>query len=214
MRLHWFGHACFLIESSSGQSLVTDPYNAKIGYDLPEFSPDLVTVSHNHFDHNAVDVLGGSPQVISGVGRWQLGDFRISGMSSYHDERQGTERGTNTVFIIEVDGLRIAHLGDLGHQPDQELARQLAGVDVLLVPVGGTYTIDAGAAGKLRGMLQPRLTIPMHYFTPKLSFPLASAEEFLQAEQGTHLKQAAIELHQGHLPAPGTVWALSYSPKA
>lgn len=214
MRLHFFGHACFLITSQSGQQLVTDPFNSKVGYSLPEVAPNLVTISHGHFDHSAVDVLAGSPQVITGAGKWQVGDYQIEGLQSYHDSSMGSERGPNTIYIVEVDRLRIAHLGDLGHLPDAALAAQLQGVDVLLVPIGGTYTIDAAAAGELRQMLQPQLTIPMHYQTPELNFPLAPVDAFLLSEQGKKLKQSTIELHQGQLPAPGTVWALDHAPTA
>ncbi len=176
MRITWLGHASFLVESG-GSSLVTDPFD-RIGLPFPSVKADVVTSSHSHFDHNAVDLVGGGPEAISGTGGFEEGPFRITGFPTHHDESGGSERGDNTVYVIEAEGLRVCHLGDLGHVLSAEQASALGRIDILMIPVGGTYTIDAAAAAEVTAALKPSVVLPMHYSVPGLSLPIAEVSEF------------------------------------
>jgi L-ascorbate metabolism protein UlaG (beta-lactamase superfamily) len=147
---------------------------------MPGLSADIVTVSHEHYDHNAVKAVRGKPTVIRGAGSHEAAGVRVTGIPTYHDRSHGKERGTNTVFIIEMEGIRIVHLGDLGHVLSFEQVEGIGAVDVLLVPVGGRFTIDAEEAAATVSQLRPRITIPMHFQTPHLSFELAPVEGFLR----------------------------------
>lgn len=176
MRITWLGHASFLVESG-GNSLVTDPFD-RIGLPFPSVKADVVTSSHSHFDHNAVDLVGGGPRAISGTGEFEEGPFRITGFPTHHDESGGSERGSNTVYVIEVEGLRVCHLGDLGHTLSAEQASALGRIDILMIPVGGIYTIDAAAAAEVAASLKPSVVLPMHYSVHGLSLPIAEVSEF------------------------------------
>ena len=176
MRITWLGHASFLLESGSSK-LVTDPFD-NIGLEFPAVEADAVTTSHAHFDHNAAGKVDGNPEVISGVGDFSHEPFAIRGVATYHDESQGAQRGENTVYMIECEGLRVCHLGDLGHELSASQAESLGHVDVLMIPVGGTYTIDAGQAVKVVEALGPAVVLPMHYKVEGLSLPIAPVGDF------------------------------------
>lgn len=182
MKLRWLGHACFLITAGDGTRILTDPYNAEVGYKVPLEAADYVTVSHEHFDHNSVVNVPGSPQVIKGPGRFDLGTVKAVGVATAHDDQGGGRRGLNTVYCLDVpsagDALRVCHLGDLGHQLTQQQLDAIGEVDVLLVPTGGTYTLDAAGAAELISQVRPRVVVPMHYKTDALSFPLSPVTEF------------------------------------
>jgi L-ascorbate metabolism protein UlaG (beta-lactamase superfamily) len=157
-----------------------DPFDETVGYRLPAVRADVVTVSHEHFDHGNVGVVQGSPQVLKGVGEHSIRGARFRGIQTYHDEQRGAKRGTNTVFVIEMKGITFCHLGDLGHIPSDDAIDSWGRVDVMMAPVGGVYTIDAAGALMLVRRVKPRVVIPMHYKTPSLKFPLAGPEEFLR----------------------------------
>lgn len=171
------GHACFCCQGD-GVSLLTDPFNEKVGYPLPREEVDVVTVSHEHYDHNAVSLLPGEPEVIKGAGNHRCRSLEIKGIQVFHDEVQGAKRGKNIIFVWEMDGVCLCHLGDLGHLLDEEALNSIGEVDILMVPVGGVYTVDARAARKVVAQLKPRLVIPMHYKTPHLSFYLDPPNDF------------------------------------
>lgn len=179
MRITWFGHACFLIEGG-GQRIVTDPFNDEVGYDIPEVEADIVTISHEHWDHNAVDTVGGNPRVVRQPGQLEINGIKIEGIGSYHDRSQGRERGRNNIYVYTVEGMRVVHLGDLGHLLSEEQIKIIGRVDVLLIPVGGTFTIDAEDAYQIVNLLEPRIVVPMHFKTPHLSFEIAPVEGFIQ----------------------------------
>ncbi len=176
-KLTWYGQACFLLETAAGTRIVMDPIPKGIGYELPQgFKADIVTISHEHFDHNNVAFVSGSkPRVIRGLTAdkkgWtrvdeKLKDVSIRSVGVYHDGERGAARGLDTVFIFEVGGVRIAHLGDLGHVLNDDQLTAIGAVDVLLVPVGGTFTIDGLKATRVIEQLRPRImVIPMHYKT-------------------------------------------------
>ncbi len=186
IKIEWLGHACFLILSAAGTRIVTDPFNEEVGYPLPHVEADIVTVSHQHFDHNAVSVVRGRPRVVEGPGEYRMEEVSVRGVATFHDKEQGQKRGTNTVFVITVDGLTVCHLGDLGHLLSPEQSSLIGPVDVLLIPVGGTYTIDAREAIETVSALRPRVVIPMHYKTEYMNFPITGVDEFTG-----HFKQVA-----------------------
>lgn len=212
MKLRWLGHACFLIESSKGTRIVTDPYDETVGYPVPALETDYVTVSHDHFDHNAVKALSGQAKVVNTAGEHQLGDVVATGTSTFHDEVSGAKRGSNIVFVLEVDGIRVCHLGDLGHIPSTEQVSSIGRVDVLLIPVGGTYTIDATAAATVTAMLDPKIVIPMHFRTKALSFPLDPVEPYLEkVGGGTRTGGTTLEIDPSDLRGPRRVYVLEYA---
>ncbi len=180
MKLTYLAHATFLLETDAGARLVTDPVDKGSGYDLHHVKADVVTISHHHFDHDALDQVGGNPVVIDTLGSQAQNGFTITGFAAYHDEVKGQKRGPNTLYKIEADGKTVVHLGDLGHDLDDTAIAALSGADALLIPVGGKFTIDAGQAAALAKRLAPKTVIPMHYKTPQLTFEIARLAPFLE----------------------------------
>lgn len=178
MRIEWLGHACFLITGRTGVRLVTDPFNEQVGYPVPRVHADIVTVSHDHFDHNATQYIKGNPIVVRNPGEHSVKGVPIKGVATFHDRAQGKDRGPNTAFKITVDGVSVCHLGDLGHILEQNQLAALGRVDVLLVPVGGTYTIDPQEAAEVVKQINPVVVIPMHYKTRYLNFPIRPVDDF------------------------------------
>jgi len=202
MNIKWLGHASFLITSDSGIRIITDPYEVGSGlsYGQIKESADIVTVSHDHSDHNNVAVVQGSPKVVRGTANVKGIEFK--GVPTYHDEAKGQQRGKNTIFCFEVDGIKICHLGDLGHQLSDKQVAEIGSVDILLVPVGGYYTIDDRVATEVCNQLNPRVVIPMHYKTAKCDFPIASVGEFLKSKgEVTRLDASEVEFKSGVLPS-------------
>lgn len=179
MEITWYGQACFRLRSRS-LAVVTDPYSPAIGLKLPRLTATIVTVSHPHPDHNYVEAVKGSPFIISGPGEYEIEGIFVIGVSTYHDAKQGQERGKNTAYLIEFDGLTVCHLGDLGHLLTQEQVEQLNNVDILLVPVGGKYTLNGAKAAEVVGLLEPKIVIPMHYKVPGLELQLEGVNRFLK----------------------------------
>ena len=178
MKIEWLGHSSFRISGS--KTLVTDPYDG-IGLTFPAVSADIVTVSHGHHDHNAVEKVKGEPAVVQDAGEHRIGDVTITGYNTYHDDCKGEKRGRNVVYRIVMDGITVVHLGDLGCTPNHAVMNALENADILLIPVGGNYTIDGEAAVKLVQQLKPRCVIPMHYSTKGLTVNVAGKEDFLKA---------------------------------
>jgi len=179
LRVQWLGHACFLITSSDGSRVLNDPFDESVGYPLPAVEADVVTTSHSHFDHNYVSAVKGNPVVVKSAGETSAAGITFIGVPSYHDDAKGDERGQNIIFVWEMDGMRLTHLGDLGHPLTEDHVAKIGDVDILLIPVGGTYTIDAREATKVVEQLSPKLVFPMHYKTEAINFPIAGADRFL-----------------------------------
>lgn len=180
MDITWYGQSCFRLRFKS-VTLITDPYHADIGLKLPRQKADIVTVSHDHPDHAYTRGVSGDFRVFTGPGEYERQGVFLFGIPTFHDRRNGRDRGPNTVFLIEADDLSICHLGDLGHVPTQAQVEQLNAVDVLLIPVGGGPTLNAGEAAEVVSLLQPRYVIPMHYQLPGLKIKLDPVTKFLQA---------------------------------
>ncbi len=219
MKLTYFGHATFLLESG-GTSILIDPFDAKVGYPQPAISPSAVTVSHEHGDHNHVAMAQGNPKVIRGLTNggkdWadvaeEVGPFKLSTVHSYHDTSKGQNRGKNAIFIFEAEGLRVVHAGDLGHPLSAEQVTSLGRVDVLLIPVGGHFTIGPQEAEGVIDQLNPRVVIPMHYKTAaNKDWPIGFAETFTNGKPIVE-KGPVVTVARDALPARREVWVLSHS---
>lgn len=195
MKIKWLGHACFKITSEKGIRLLTDPFDDNVGYKLPSVEADIVTVSHGHYDHNFTDCVKGSYEVINKVGNFYVKDISITGVHTYHDNERGSKRGDNIVYVFEVDGIRVCHLGDLGHLLSPAQIEMISKVDVLLVPVGGVYTINGEEAAQVVKQLKPSIVIPMHYKTAALKFNLEPLDDFLSRMEGVEkLSSQVLEI--------------------
>ncbi len=205
MKIKWLGHASFLITSDAGIKIITDPYatTPTVTYDEIKESADIVTVSHEHGDHNNVAAVGGNPEVVRGVVTKGIKGIRFNGMLTYHDDAGGSKRGNNTIFCFEVDGIRVCHLGDLGHPMSDRQVAELGKVDILLIPVGGNYTIDAKVASEVCNRLQPKVIMPMHYQNERCpNFPVAGVGDFLKGKANVNRQDTSeVEFKQGKLPA-------------
>jgi L-ascorbate metabolism protein UlaG (beta-lactamase superfamily) len=217
MHIEWLGHASFLITTRAGKKILTDPYTAgsyggAVGYGKIDIPVDVVTVSHAHDDHCGVTDLKGSPEVINeSEGRTTTG-LCFEGIRTYHDGQHGTERGENIIFVIEAEGMRICHLGDLGHPLDDTTVSRIGKVDVLLIPVGGVYTIDADQATHVVAALNPRVVIPMHYKTEVLGFPIDGVERFLKGKEGIkRVGRSGIEIEKDALPKEREIIVLEHA---
>lgn len=178
MDITWFGQSCFRLKYK-GATIITDPYNGDLGLKLPRQKADIVTISHEHADHNNVRAIGGEAVFFRGPGEYERAGIFVFGISTYHDRRNGRDRGRNTAYLIEGDGLSICHLGDLGHVPTQSQIEQLNALDVLFIPVGGSQTLTAGEAVEVVGLLVPRFVVPMHYQLPGIKIKLDPVTKFL-----------------------------------
>ncbi len=231
MKIKWLGHASFMITSETGIKIITDPYVTaeNLNYGEINESADIVTVSHEHGDHSYVDGIRLSNpkvKVVKDTTTWvipaailetsyvrsrisgshedkeEISNIRFNAISAYHDAAEGQLKGKNTIFCFEVDGVRVCHLGDLGHQLNDKQMAELGNVDILLIPVGGNYTIDAKVASQLCDRLKPKVIIPMHFKNDKCAFPIAGVDEFLQGKEGvSRLDTSEVEFKQGELPA-------------
>src|SRR3990172_7707652 len=167
MEITWLGHSCFRLRGRDA-AVVMDPCGKETGYNISRPAADIVTVSHDHPAHNNVGGVAGSPRVVQGPGEFEIAGVLIMGIPTYHDSEKGEKLGKNTAYVLELDDVRVCHLGDIGHVPTPEQVEELSGVDILLTPVGGGSTINAAAAVETISLLEPKLVIPMHYKTPAL----------------------------------------------
>lgn len=181
MKVKWLGHSSFLITAENGTRIITDPYkpNERLTYGEIKESADIVTVSHEHGDHNNVEAIAGKPVVVRKT--TEVKGISFKGIPAYHDDSDGSQRGSNTIFCFNVDGVQICHLGDLGHPLRGSIITEIGRPDVLFIPVGGNYTLDASGAGEVVRYLLPRNVIPMHYKNDRCpDFPVAGVDEFLK----------------------------------
>jgi len=196
MKIKWYGHSAFLITSDQGAKIIIDPYEpgafgGQLSYGKIKDQVDIVLTTHDHADHNYTKDLPGTPQIVKGSGSKTAKGISMKGISTYHDPSQGSERGANTIFTLKIDNLQLCHLGDLGHLlSDKELA-EIGPVDILLIPVGGFFTIDPKEATRVAEQIKPKILIPMHFKTAKCGFPIAPVEDFLKGKTNTKRPKAS-----------------------
>jgi L-ascorbate metabolism protein UlaG (beta-lactamase superfamily) len=223
MVIKWLGHSCFLITSKKGVRIVTDPYAVGGGIDYSPIreTADVVLVSHSHADHNNVSAVQGNPEVVKGSGARTAKGIQLRGVDTYHDGSKGKLRGANIVFCLgklrganivfcfTVDDINLCHLGDLGHVLSQVQMDEIGSVDVLFIPVGGSFTIDATEAGQVCDQLNPKVIIPMHFKTPKCAYPVASVADFLEGKKNVRkLGSSEAEFELENLPGGGEIAVL------
>jgi L-ascorbate metabolism protein UlaG (beta-lactamase superfamily) len=211
MKVKWLGHASFLITSDKGVRIITDPYKCggALKYAEVKGPADVVTVSHEHFDHNNVEPIEGKPQVIRGTSGAEVKGIKFKGVATFHDENKGKDRGTNTVFCFEVDGVRVCHLGDLGHDISAQEVQQIGKVDVLLTPMAGFYTMNADVATEVSNKIKPKVIIPMHFKNERCDFPVSGVDDFLKGKKNINKVDASeVEFKAGKLPAETQIMVL------
>lgn len=210
MEITWLGHSSFLIEDSKGRKILTDPFDETVGYALYRGKPDIITISHHHFDHDYVALMPQNVQKLDSPGVFNIDGIKITGISTFHDKSKGSKRGRNTIFIMEADGYRICHLGDLGYVLTPSEIESLGKIDVLMIPVGGVFTIDAAEAEALSKDIGSHIILPMHYKTPALNFELSGVEAF-SSRMGDSEKIDSNKLTlQGVLKGSNQVKVLNY----
>jgi L-ascorbate metabolism protein UlaG (beta-lactamase superfamily) len=192
MKIKWFGHAAFLITSDQGIKIIIDPYEpgafgGQLSYGKIRDQADIVITSHDHADHNYTKDLPGAPQIVKGSGSKTVKGISMKGISTYHDPSKGSERGANTIFTLKMDNIQLCHLGDLGHFLSDKELLEIGPVDILLIPVGGFFTIDPKEATQVAEQIKPKILIPMHFKTEKCGFPIAPVEDFLKGK--TNIKR-------------------------
>jgi L-ascorbate metabolism protein UlaG (beta-lactamase superfamily) len=203
MKVKWLGHSCFLVTSKGGVRIITDPY--AVGGDI-KYSPiketaDIVVVSHGHSDHSNVSAVQGKPAVVEGSGTKTARGIQFRGIAAYHDASHGEQRGPNTIFCFNVDGLKLCHLGDLGHVLNPGQVNEIGAIDILFIPVGGFYTIDAPVASQVCDQLKPKVVIPMHFKTPRCVYPIAGVEDFLKGKKNVRkVGDSEAEFERERLP--------------
>jgi L-ascorbate metabolism protein UlaG (beta-lactamase superfamily) len=206
MIITWLGHSAFKLQGKGNSEVITivcDPFQPeKTGLKLPRLEADIVTISHDHDDHNNVQAVKGDPHIITGAGEYEIKGVFIEGVPSYHDDEKGAKRGGNIIYRFEIEDLSITHLGDLGTELDNKQLSSLEGTDILLVPVGGIYTINAAKAVSVINQIEPRIVIPMHYQVPglKLSNELASLDAFIKAISIKPRQEEKLKIVKKDLP--------------
>jgi len=186
MKIIWHGQACFQIITQENKEekvvIVIDPFSEEIGLKLPKLEADILLVTHEHSDHNNIQAVSGKPFLINGPGEYEIKGIFIQGIPSFHDDSQGQERGRTTIYTVEAEQMCLCHLGDLGQKElTTDQLERIGDVDVLMVPIGGKYTISAKEAIKVMSQIEPKIIIPMHYKIPKLKTKLAGLNDFLKS---------------------------------
>jgi L-ascorbate metabolism protein UlaG (beta-lactamase superfamily) len=212
MKIKYLAHSAFLVTSENGTRIITDPYEAGRGlnHGAIKETADVVTVSHEHGDHNNVSAVKGNPKAVRTSA--EVKGIKIRAVPAAHDDKGGSQRGKNTIFCFDVDGVNVCHAGDLGHELSSGQVKEIGKVDVLLIPVGGFFTIDAKAATKVCDQIKPRVIIPMHFKTDKLDFPITGVDDFLKGKSDViRSDESEIELKAGSLPADTRIIVLKQS---
>ena len=203
MKVKWLGHACFLLSSRDGLRVITDPYavGGGINYSPIKETADVVIVSHDHGDHNNVSAIQGKPEVVKGSGTKTAKGIQFKGVATFHDACQGQQRGMNTILCFTMDDVRLCHLGDLGHVLSPGQVNEIGAVDILFIPVGGFFTIDALTASEVCEQLKPKVVIPMHFKTAKCAYPIAGVEDFLKGKKNVRkVAGSEVEFEGTKLP--------------
>ena len=210
MEIIWLGHSCFLIRGKE-QTIITDPYHPDLGYRLGEPEADIVTVSHLHPGHSYVEGVAGDPKHIKSPGEYEIKGAFITGVASFHDNQKGDVRGKNTIYAIEMDGITLCHLGDLGHSLGANLIEELGDIDILFLPVGEVSTIPIDAAAEIVRQLGPPIVIPMHYRTEAYGASLSPVDQFLEKMRVREVEpRTKLSITSSSLPSNTQIIVLTY----
>jgi len=211
MDITWLGYSCFRIKGKE-VTIITDPYPPGMGYSLGRPQANIVTVSHLHPGHSYTQAVSGEYRVIKGPGEYEIKDTFVTGIATWHDSEQGQKLGKNTIYALEMDGLILCHLGDLGHTISSDLLEDVGDIDILFLPVGGVSTIGGLAAAEIVRRLTPKVAIPMHYKTPTLKKDLEPVDKFLK-EMGIreNVSQPKLAISRSNIPTSTQVIVLDYN---
>ncbi len=212
MKIKFLGHAAFMLTSEKGTKIITDPYKpgcfgGDIKYGAITESADIVTISHDHDDHNETNIKG-NPVFVRKPGQSEIKEIKITGIEVFHDKSGGKERGKDIIFNMKIDGVNVVHMGDVGHVISKADADKIGNVDILLIPVGGYFTVDARDAEGIISILKPKVVIPMHYKTSKCEFPIAPIEDFIRNKEVKEIP-GELEIRAEELPAITAIYVLT-----
>ncbi len=203
MTITWFGQSCFRLEAKEGSVLI-DPFSKELGLKPPRIKDEVILVTHQHADHNNIADANPEAFIIQNPGEYENHGIAIRGIQSFHDNKEGTERGLNTIYVLKAEEMNICHLGDLGHVLTDHQIEDIGDVDILMIPVGGTYTIDAKTAVEVINQIEPKIVIPMHYKVSGLNSPLDGPEKFVKELGLTPEKFEKYKINKKSLPAEET----------
>jgi len=210
MEITWLGHSCFLIRGKE-KTIITDPYHPDLGYRLGEPEADIVTLSHFHPGHNYIEGVANEPKRIKSPGEYEIGGIFITGVATFHDNRKGDLRGKNTIYIIEMDGITLCHLGDLGHPLAAYLIEEIGDIDILFLPVGEVSTMPIDTALEIVRQLEPPIVIPMHYKTEAFIGDLSPVDKFLDKMRIRELEaRPKLSITSSSLPSSTQTIVLNY----
>jgi L-ascorbate metabolism protein UlaG (beta-lactamase superfamily) len=210
MEITWLGHSCFLIRGKE-KTIITDPCHPDLGYRLGEPEADIVTLSHFHPGHSYIEGVADEPKQIKSPGEYEIGGTFITGIPSFHDDKKGELRGKNTIYVIEMDGITLCHLGDLGHPLDPHLVEELGDVDILFLPAGEVSTIPVDTAVEIVRQLEPPIVIPMHYKTEVFTGNLSLVDKFLDKMRIRELEaKPKLSITSSSLPTTTQTIVLNY----
>ena len=210
VQIRWHGHACF--EITNDVTLVTDPHDGKsIGIPAPNVTGDIILVSHDHYDHNSVKTVEKEgAKIVTDERKRNISNVEIKGIESFHDECGGAKRGSNIIYKFIMDGVTFCHLGDLGHLIDNETVQKIGEIDILFVPIGGTFTVDANDAWKVIKSIKPKIAIPMHYKIGGLSLPIEGIDPFIEKSIYKNIKVGnEIDIEKEELPSEMEIWTFT-----
>ncbi|MFL0266921.1 MBL fold metallo-hydrolase [Candidatus Clostridium radicumherbarum] len=214
MKIKWFGHSCFIISSEKGTKILLDPYKNVLGYKLPdEIEADIVTTSHDHGDHNNINAVKNSFVHINKAGNFSEQGIEIKGIETFHDKISGAKKGKNIIYNFKIEDINVCHCGDLGHILTSQHLKEIGNVDILIIPVGGGYTIDALDAVKVMEQLNPTVVIPMHYRTKALGpigLAFAKVDKFISASGLKAAEYKVLELNKTTIKDYSGIAVLKY----
>ena len=211
MRIRWLGHSSFLITNERGINILTDPFDETLGYRMTKEKINIITISHEHYDHNNTMGIKGKPVVLKGPVNRDTHKMIIKGYSSYHDSVYGKYRGENTIFVIKTDNMVLCHLGDLGHLLDDRQLEEIAHTDILFIPVGGHFTLNHLQANQVIEQINPKIVVPMHYKTDAIKWSIDPLSVFLNKKQNIRITgKNFFEINASALPDKTIIYVLNY----
>lgn len=211
MKIKWLGHSCFLITNQRGINILTDPFDSTLGYQMTKEKINIITISHEHYDHNNTMGIKGKPVVLKGAVNRDTHKIIFKGIPSYHDSAFGKYRGNNTIFVIRTDEMALCHLGDLGHLLEDTQLTELGKIDILFIPIGGYYTLNHIQANQVIEQVKPRIVLPMHYKTDAIKWSLDPLAVFLDKKQNIKIIGSnTLEVGNQSLPEKTAIYVLNY----